>query len=213
MFCDQCIRVRSAVNKCVIDEVAAKAKAVFAEFGARNQEIPKGVPFLADYLIANMTMLESDASNLSYPIIRAIRFSPLWNIITEYLRTRSVYCLIPISTVRMVTPERRDTAIPFHQDGFGLPDEPDCNMVSVWVLLSPETCGPKTAPGLELLAGPVGQNLELETNPESPKFRHAQADNRQVAAIEAFGAKALNAEDRNRRCHDVHAIQPSSNVD
>src|SRR5215469_6769773 len=117
--------------------------------------------------MANVTMMEDDQSRLDYPIVRAIRESRIWNVITAYLRSQSVLCLLPISSLRFVEPTLRQYAIPFHQDGFGLPEGPNFEMLSVWLLLWPDVCGPE-APTVEFLAGPVRRNLAIEENPVDP---------------------------------------------
>ncbi len=175
---DQCMLLRGAIPADQLAAYGNRARAVFEEHARfRDQgEVPAGVPFSAVQQMANISMLEEKEDDLAFPLVEAIRRSAIWDIVTGYLRSTRVYCLIPISSVRKVTRERVDIAIPFHQDGFGLPEGPEFDMVSVWLLLDPEECG-ASAPNVEFVAGFVDRTLQLEPNPVSELFKHAQAEN------------------------------------
>lgn len=184
----QCALVRNAFPEGGFPEIARKTVDLFAEYAhLRSQdEVTPGVPYAVVQRMANMTMIEDDLHDLQYPLIRAIRESAVWDVVTGYLGTDAVCCLLPICSLRAADPETPQHAIPYHQDGFGLPDGKEYDMLSVWLLLSPEVCGPE-APNVEFMAGPASRNLALEENPVSEVYRHAQAADREISALEKEG--------------------------
>jgi hypothetical protein len=175
----QCAQIRKAMPQVTVLEVAQQAIRVF--------ERGTGDGFNAKYQIANISMIDPSPDAYSYPLFASLRASKVRDIVAGYLGD-AIYCLLPISYLRKVAPARRDIAIPYHQDGLGLPDGEDYRMLSIWMLLAPLRCG-STAPGLEFMVGAPARMLKFEDAPENENFRNTQTADREIEELEQAGAQ------------------------
>jgi len=180
---DQYVQVPDVIDRAALTEITKRTRSMLGRYASRHQaDIPPGIPYSVAQRMACMTMID-DPDDLQFPVIRAIRESRVWPVITGYLKTRSILCLIPISSVRVVAPTEPGVALPFHQDGFGLPEDAAYDMVSVWLLLDPAMCGP-AAPTMEFIPGAPRRTFPLEPNPSNPLFKYSQAANADIAALD-----------------------------
>ena len=141
-----CVKIKNVLSKDVLIDTATTAKEIFSTYGhlSKQEQVDANIPYGVSQHMANITMLDENPSKLQYLLIREIYQSHLWEIICKYLKSRDIISLLQISSLRFIDPDQPHLAIPFHQDGFGLPDEKDYMLISVWFLLEPNKAGKGT---------------------------------------------------------------------
>jgi len=157
------VQIKKTLNLNELSTLALKAETILKKFKKfkTQEEVPFNVPYSVNQNMCNMTLLEYPSKKLNYPALKIIRNSPVWKIITNYFKSNKLLCLVPISSFRSISPDEKKYSLPYHQDGFALPQLPSFDMLSAWILLKPDICDNKV-PGLEFLKERMRENLEID---------------------------------------------------